>query len=235
AAISAIQTSASNDTTNHPPPERYIRARADQAARTAGTLNSDQPMPAAGLSARPRTTAGTTANSQMAATAGTSQRTMAAPHAVPAGWPDNHVHATHSMRAIIARTTPATRQRTVSAPHAVPAGWTDNHVHDSHSMRASIAAATPIQSVRDGGCGNVRRSHSQHAHAAAMASRAMNHPGLPAANAAASTASNTTAVTTRWPSMRFSGSLCAVVAQLLAGAPEAAFAIAVPLKRGIEF
>src|SRR5690606_24752127 len=194
----AIQTSASNDTTNHPPPERYIRARPDQAARTAGTLNSDQPMPAAGLSARPRTTAGTTANSQMAATAGTSQRTMAAPHAVPAGWPDNHVHA-------------------------------------SHSMRASIAAATPIQSVRDGGCANVRRSHCRHAHAAAMASRAMNHPGLPAANAAASTASNPTAVTTRWPSMRFSGSLCAVVAQLLAGAPEAAFAIAVPLKRGIEF
>ncbi|MCY1205219.1 hypothetical protein D9M72_167650 [compost metagenome] len=68
--MSATQTSASNDTTKPAPRAMNICARTAQAAKAAGTENTDQPRLAGGASARPRTTAATPANSQTAATAG---------------------------------------------------------------------------------------------------------------------------------------------------------------------
>ena len=162
--MSATQTRANSDTTNQPPRAMNMSASTDQAARTAGTLNSDQPRLAAGASERPRATAVVTASSHTRATAGVSQRTTAACSAAAAGAPDSQAQA-------------------------------------SHSMAASSTAATPTQRMRDGGCGTVRRSHSQAAQAAAAASKATNHQGLPEARAAARTASRTAAVRTRWPSM----------------------------------
>ncbi len=68
-------------------------------------------------------------------------------------------------------------------------------------MPANSSTATPMEMTGDGGCGSVRRSHSQLAQAAARASNATNHHGLALAMAAARMANKTTAVTIRWPSM----------------------------------
>lgn len=68
-------------------------------------------------------------------------------------------------------------------------------------MAANSRTGMPAAISGDGGCGSVRRSHSQLAQAAASASNATNHQGLALIIAAARTASRMTAVTIRWPNI----------------------------------